>query len=62
MKDLVLAVIMFICALIDGVFAIAVASGAVMYGADTGAIMTIVLVSGGFGLICLIGGIWLLLQ
>lgn len=62
MKDLVLAIIMLLCALIDGIWTYAVWTAAYLYGADMGAVITLTLFSAVGGLVCLCGGVAFLIE
>lgn len=61
MKHILIALLFFFCSIIDGIWTYSVWTGAYLYGADMGAVITLTLFSSVGGVICLISGIWVLL-
>lgn len=62
MKNILIAILFFLCAFVDGYWTFSIWTGAILYGADAGAVITLTLFSSIGGIICLIGGIYYLLE
>lgn len=62
MKNILTAILFFFCAIVDGIWTYAVWTGAFLYGADMGAVITLTLFSAVGGLVCLCGGVAFLIE
>lgn len=62
MKKILLALLFFICAAIDGTWTAVIWTGAILYGADAGAVLTLTLFSAFGTVVCAGGGIATLME
>lgn len=62
MKNILTAILFFLCAIIDGYWTFAIWTGAILYGADAGAVITLTLFSSIGAVIGTIGGICFLIE